>query len=163
MNQLWLFSRSHSYPFLLLSALRLCRVSSHSYHPSAPLQRICQHSQVTQLIIQLLATASPPIDRMDAHAMYPVSLSKQSSSRIYQDLWATRLHSLVQLASDHSLGRSVTMETFKQVYANFPLVPFWVFLNPSFTLSAMSYRFVQPLRVTHTNLPRTPKEHHQSP
>ncbi|UKZ91126.1 uncharacterized protein TrAFT101_006122 [Trichoderma asperellum] len=52
---------------------------------------------------------------MDAYAMYPVSLSKQSSSRIYQDLWATRLHSLVQLASDHSLGRAVTMDSFKQL------------------------------------------------
>ncbi|KAH8121367.1 FAD/NAD(P)-binding domain-containing protein [Trichoderma asperelloides] len=52
---------------------------------------------------------------MDAYAMYPVSLSKQSSSRIYQDLWATRLHSLVQLASDHSLGRTVTMDSFKQL------------------------------------------------
>ncbi|KAH6604609.1 FAD/NAD(P)-binding domain-containing protein [Trichoderma cornu-damae] len=52
---------------------------------------------------------------MDAYAMYPVSLSKQSSSRIYQDLWATRLHSLVQLASDHSLNsRAAAMDSFKQ-------------------------------------------------
>jgi hypothetical protein len=99
--------------------------------------------------------------------MYPVSLSKQSSSRIYQDLWATRLHSLVQLASDHSLdtSRTVAMETFKQVYAIFPLTPFFGLLEfvHLTTTYLVSHRFVQPLRVTHANLQRTPKEHHQSP
>ncbi|KAL6815503.1 FAD/NAD(P)-binding domain-containing protein [Trichoderma sp. SZMC 28013] len=42
------------------------------------------------------------------------SLSKQASSRIYQDLWASRIHSLVQLASDHSPKKAVAMESFKQ-------------------------------------------------
>lgn len=52
---------------------------------------------------------------MDAYAMYPVSLSKSGESRIYKDLWAARLHSLVHLASDHSLERAVAMENIKQV------------------------------------------------
>lgn len=53
--------------------------------------------------------------KMDAYAMYPASLSKQASSKIYQDLWASRIHSLVQLASDHSQKKTVAMESFKQV------------------------------------------------
>lgn len=109
--------------YCLTHTVYLHPYSAHIYLPTHNLEQ----SQVTQLIIQLLASASAPIDRMDAYAMYPVSLSKQSSSRIYQDLWATRLHSLVQLASDHSLDRTVAMETFKQVYANFPLMPFLAF------------------------------------
>ncbi|KAL7814505.1 FAD/NAD(P)-binding domain-containing protein [Trichoderma gracile] len=51
---------------------------------------------------------------MDAYAMYPASLSKQASSRIYQDLWASRIHSLVQLASDRSVKAAAAMESFKQ-------------------------------------------------
>ncbi|KAL6864022.1 FAD/NAD(P)-binding domain-containing protein [Trichoderma novae-zelandiae] len=42
------------------------------------------------------------------------SLSKQASSKIYQDLWASRIHSLVQLASDRSAKTAVAMESFKQ-------------------------------------------------
>ncbi|PTB68579.1 FAD/NAD(P)-binding domain-containing protein [Trichoderma citrinoviride] len=51
---------------------------------------------------------------MDAYAMYPASLSKQASSRIYQDLWESRIHSLVQLASDRSVKTAAAMESFKQ-------------------------------------------------
>lgn len=55
--------------------------------------------------------------------MYPASLSKQASSRIYQDLLASRIHSLVQLASDRSVKTAAVMESFKQVLADFPDMP----------------------------------------
>ncbi|UPL01567.1 hypothetical protein LCI18_012501 [Fusarium solani-melongenae] len=51
---------------------------------------------------------------MDAYSICCTSPSARNTSKIYQDLWSTRLHTQVDLGQDRLLRKLATMEGFRQ-------------------------------------------------